>query len=271
VTQGSFDTDFPLAVRNLTVRYGRVVALAGVSLEIPRGALYVLLGGAGAGKSSLAGCLLGSQKPTSGEAFFLGRNPRWRPLAKLFRRLGVTGRIPPPELPKGEAPLSGLSRALGSRPEALVLDDPTALLDPSAALAFFQELARARLGGTTVLLLTSDPDGAARIATHVGILREGRLAVSGEIGDVLRRFRRIRYRNEVTEDRTAYGTELDAFDAVRVKVRGWGVEAVVSNFDEDAFAALAATEGVVDAEAEALSLREIFLAVAAKRPSPAGP
>lgn len=271
MTGESSGTDSPLAVRNLTVRYGRVVALAGVTLEVPRGSVYALLGRAGAGKSSLARCLLGLQKPESGEAFFLGRNPRRRSLANLLFRLGVSPGIPSAELPKGEAPLRGLSRALGSRPEALVLDDPTALLDPSAARAFFQELARGRLPETTVLLLTSDPDGAGKIATHVGILRAGRLAVSGEIGDVLGRFRRIRYRNEISEERTEYGTELDAFDAVRVKVRGWGVEAVVSNFDDEAFADLAATEGVVDAEAEALSLREIFLAVAGHPPLPAGP
>lgn len=271
VTEESSGADSPLAVRNLTVRYGRVMALAGVSLEVPLGAVYVLLGRAGAGKSSLARCLLGLQKPTAGEAIFLGRNARPSLLAKLLRRLGAPRRARPSELPEGEDPLRGLSLALGSRPEALVLDDPTAALGPAAARAFFQELARGRAPGTTVLLLTADAEGAGRIATHVGILREGRLAVSGEIGDLLRRFRRIRYRNEVTEERTAYGTELDAFDAVRVKVRGWGVEAIVSNFDDDVFTALAATEGVVDAEAEALSLGEIFLAVAGERPSPGGP
>jgi len=271
VTEGSFGTGFPLAVRNLTVRYGPVVALAGVSLEVPRGAVYVLLGRTGAGKTSLARCLLGSQKPTAGEAIFLGRNTWPSLLGKLVRRLGVPPRVRPGELPTGEDPLRGLPLALGARPEALVLDDPTAGFDPAAARTFFQELARGRAPGTTVLLLTADPEGAGRIATHVGILREGRLAVSGEIRDVLSRFRRIRYRNEVTEERTAYGTELDAFDAVRVKVRGWGVEAVVSNFDDAVFATLAATEGVVDAEAEALSLGEIFLAVAGERPSSGGP
>ncbi len=271
MTEKGIGIESPLALRNLTVRYGRVVAVAGVSLEVPRGALYVLLGRAGAGKSSLARCLLGSQRPTSGEAFFLGRNPRPRFLAKLLDRLRVPGRSTPTGLPKGEDPLRRLSLALASRPEALVLDDPTAHLDPATARTFLQELARRRPSGTTVLLLTSDPDGAGRIATHVGILRDGRLAASGEIGDILRRFRRIRFRNEVTEERTTYGAELDAFDAVRVKVRGWGVEAVVSNFDDEAFAALAATDGVVDAEAEALSLAEIFLAVAGGRPSPGEP
>ena len=49
-----------------------------------------------------------------------------------------------------------------------------------------------------------------------------------------------------------------------MKVRGWGIEAVVSNFGDESFARFAALEGVVDAEASALSLEEIFVAVAGR-------
>ncbi len=62
--------------------------------------------------------------------------------------------------------------------------------------------------------------------------------------------------------RAAYGTELDAFEAVRVKVRGWGVDAVVSNFADSSFERFQETPGVVDAEVSPMSLEEIFLAVA---------
>ncbi|HEX9688119.1 MAG TPA: hypothetical protein VGB47_03495, partial [Thermoanaerobaculia bacterium] len=72
---------------------------------------------------------------------------------------------------------------------------------------------------------------------------------------------RIRFVNEVTEERTEYGTELDLFDAVRVRVRGWGVDAVVSNFEDAKFERFRAIEGVVDARAEAVTLDEIFTAV----------
>ena len=66
----------------------------------------------------------------------------------------------------------------------------------------------------------------------------------------------------MTETRTEFGNELDAFEAVRVQVRGWGIDAIVSNFAEDAFARFRAMDGVDDASAEPLSLEEIFLAVA---------
>ena len=54
---------------------------------------------------------------------------------------------------------------------------------------------------------------------------------------------------------------------MKVKVRGWGVEAVVSNYGDETFAKFAALEGVVDAEASALSLEEIFVAIAGETPT----
>ncbi|HUM00907.1 MAG TPA: ATP-binding cassette domain-containing protein [Thermoanaerobaculia bacterium] len=261
----------PIAVRALGVRYGRVTALDGVTFDVPPGAVYVLLGRSGAGKSSLARCVLGRQKPTAGRVLLSGRNARRSRLANLLRPFGFDSRVVPASLPDGGDPLRGLARALDSRPGVLVLDDPTHGLDAASARAFLEAAAGERDRGTTLLLLTSDPEGAERIASHVGVLRNGRLAVNDEIGNLGRRFRRIRYRNEITEERTEYGTELDAFDAVRVKVRGWGVEAVVSNFDDGAFASFAVTEGVVEARAEALSLEEIFAAVAGEGSATARP
>jgi ABC-type multidrug transport system ATPase subunit len=113
----------------------------------------------------------------------------------------------------------------------------------------------------TVLLMTDDPRRAAT-ADRVGFLKEGRLLLEEAVPVLLSRFRRIRYVNEMTETRTAFGNELDLFDAVRVKVRGWGVDAVVSNFDEAAFERFRATDGVSDARADPMTIEEIFAAVA---------
>jgi hypothetical protein len=119
----------------------------------------------------------------------------------------------------------------------------------------------------TVLLLTDDPRRASGVlgtnaSARVGFLVEGRLVVEDALAAVLSRFRRIRYVNEITESRTDYGNELDLFDAVRVKVRGWGVDAVVSNYGEAAFERFRATEGVREARADSMSLEEISAAVA---------
>jgi len=119
----------------------------------------------------------------------------------------------------------------------------------------------------TVLLLTDDPRRASGVfgtnpSARVGFLVEGRLVVEDALTALLSRFRRIRYVNEITEARTDYGSELDLFDAVRVKVRGWGVDAVVSNYDDAAFERFRATEGVREARADPLTLEQISAAVA---------
>ena len=111
----------------------------------------------------------------------------------------------------------------------------------------------------------SDPALAAG-ADCVGFLSKGRLVLDEDVRTLIARFRRIHYVNEVTETRTEYGTELDRFDAVQVKVRGWGVDAVVSNFDEAEFERLRKTEGVGGARALPMTLDEIFRTVVGEPP-----
>jgi hypothetical protein len=112
----------------------------------------------------------------------------------------------------------------------------------------------------TMVLLTTDSRRAVGVG-RVGFLVGGRLVLEEALPELLARFRRIRYVNEMTETRTDYGNELDLFDAVRVKVRGWGVDAVVSNFDETAFERFRTTDGVRDARADPMAVEEIFEAV----------
>jgi ABC-type multidrug transport system ATPase subunit len=99
------------------------------------------------------------------------------------------------------------------------------------------------------------------MADRVGILKGGRLVLDESLESLKARFRRLRYGNEGAEDPASYGQELSAFDSLKVKVRGWGIEAVISNYGDDSFSRFCALEGVVDAEASALSLEEIFVAV----------
>ncbi|MGA7990060.1 MAG: ABC transporter ATP-binding protein [Thermoanaerobaculia bacterium] len=183
-------------------------------------------------------------------------------------RFGVPAATPHGSLSKGQRALVALALALASSPELLVLDDPTLGLDALARRAFFEELVGELADrGTTILLTSHDLAGVESMATHVGLLKDGKLVLDEDLETLKGRFRRLRYANEATEERAEYGQELADFDAVRVKVRGWGVEAVVSNFGDDAFARFAALEGVVDAEAESLSLEEIFIALAGEGPA----
>jgi ABC-2 type transport system ATP-binding protein len=184
---------------------------------------------------------------------------------------GVTARLARFEVPattpfgslsKGQKALVSLSLALASSPDLLVLDDPTLGLDAVARAAFFDELVGELADrGTTVFLTSHDLQGVEKMADRVGILKGGKLVLDESLEGLKARFRRLRYGNEGMEDPAMYGQELSAFDAVKVKVRGWGIEAVVSNYGDESFTRFCALEGVVDAEASALSLEEIFVAV----------
>ncbi len=185
----------PIGVRHLTVRYGSRAAVDDVSLAVPPGGVYALLGRNGAGKSSLVRCLLGQQKPSSGRASLLGLDA-WKDRAKAMRRTGVVPEDPdaPPgmtaprialfcsklypswdaagvaerfrrfEIPrdvpfgrlsKGQKGLVSLALALGHFPEVLILDDPTLGLDVVARKALFEELVSDLADRGTTVLLTT--------------------------------------------------------------------------------------------------------------------
>ena len=194
--------------------------------------------------------------------------PRWYSgaVAAMLERFEVPDRTPFGKLSKGQKGETMLALALGHSPDVLVLDDPTLGLDVVARRALSEEIVGELADrGTTVFLTTHDLAGFEGIATRVGILKEGKLVVDEDLESLKARFRRIRYTNRITETRTEFGNELDAFDALRVQVRGWGIDAVVSNFEEAAFARFRAMDGVENVSAEPLSLEEIFVALVGEK------
>ena len=237
-----------IRVANLTVREGDSVVLADVSLSVPRGSIYGLLG-LGDGAAALMRCLTGARRPETGRVTILGRDAgsRWR---LRSRRLFV---------PAGR----DLSTRLGNArlPELLLIEAP----EQATASGLVAQLRSLASRGTATLFTTGDAAFAEAAADRIGILARGRL-VADETGPEIRaRFRRIRYANSVTETRTEFGNELDAFDALRVQVRGWGISAVVSNFEDSAFERFRRMDGVENAEAEPLSLEQIVEAVAGEK------
>jgi len=276
-----------IEVGGLTVRYGGRTALDDVSFSVPAGAVYALLGRNGAGKSSLVRCLLGAQRPAAGAARLLGRDswrerapilrevgvvseepdappamtvrqiarfcsrlyPRWDAagLEERLRRFGVPADVPFGRLSKGQKGQVALALALAPAPRLVLLDDPTLGLDPLARRAVFEELiVELADRGTTVFLTSHDLAGVEGIADHIGVLREGRLVLNEDLESVKQRFRRIRFSGTLPG--------LEELAPVAVASRGWGVEAVVTRWDEER----SAPHGV---EVSGLTLEEIFLAV----------
>lgn len=157
-------------VSQLTRRFGGKTALDAVSLSLPRGGVYGLVGANGAGKTTLIKHLLGLLRAESGSVRVFGRDPVADPVAvlsrigylseendlpgwmridelirysrafyqgwddryaeELRRTFGLDGAAVIKTLSKGQKARAGLLVALAYRPEFLVLDEPSSGLDP---------------------------------------------------------------------------------------------------------------------------------------------
>ena len=146
-------------------------------------------------------------------------------------------------------------------PDLVLLETP----EKSGRTGLAADLRSLAARGAAIVFTTHDAALAEAAADRIGILSRGRLVADETIPELHDRFRRIRYANRVTETRTEFGNELDAFEAFRVRVRGWGIEALVSNFEDSAFERFRRTDGVEDAVAERLSLGEIVAAVSEEK------
>lgn len=189
--------------------------------------------------------------------------PRWNggEVQARLERFGVPTGVPCGRLSKGQKGMLALALALGPSPELLVMDDPTLGLDAVARKAFFEELVGDLAErGTTVFLTSHDLRGIEGIASHVGLLKEGRLLLSDETESLRARFRRIRLtaRAEAPSDLRSGFSE---FQILALSQLGAAAEVVVDGFDGGAFERLRQSPWALDVEESALSLEGLFIAL----------
>jgi ABC-2 type transport system ATP-binding protein len=105
-------------------------------------------------------------------------------VAPLLERVGLDGAADRPVdgFSGGMRQRLGLAIALLGRPVALVLDEPSAALDPSGALLVRDLIREIAAEGTTVLLSSHDLAEVAALADRIAIFVEGRLRAEGSLG-----------------------------------------------------------------------------------------
>ena len=208
-----------LRCRGLVKRYGDVVAVAGLDLEVVRGECFGMLGPNGAGKTTAVEIFEGLRPPDAGDVEVLGDHWRGDGLA-LRRRLGVQLQETkfPDKLrvrevlslfrsfyPRGMAieealalvaleekadaqvrPLSGgqkqrlsLACALIGDPELLFLDEPTTGLDPQSRRQTWEIVEGLKARRRTVLLTTHYMEEAERLCDRVAVLDHGKAIALG--------------------------------------------------------------------------------------------
>ena len=173
----------PIQIRNLTCSFGNVRALDDLSLDVPSGGVFGLMGRNGAGKTTLIKHILGLYRPAQGSVRVLGCSPAEQPVQvlsqlgylsefldlplwmrvdelmrysrafyqtwdaayaeSLRRQLDLDPASRLKNLSKGQQAKAGLLIALAFRPELLVLDEPSSGLDPVARRDILETIMRA--------------------------------------------------------------------------------------------------------------------------------
>ena len=211
--------DLAVRCQNLQKRYGDVVAVNGLSLEVHRGECFGLLGPNGAGKTTTIEILEGLLTPDGGEVEVLGLT--WRSHERALRqRLGIqlqetqfTDKLTVEEtlrlfrsfydrgrsvddlialveleskrgswvvkLSGGQKQRLSIACALVGDPDLLFLDEPTTGLDPQSRQQLWGILRRFRADGGTVLLTTHYMDEAQTLCDRVAIVDQGRVIAEG--------------------------------------------------------------------------------------------
>jgi fluoroquinolone transport system ATP-binding protein len=128
----------------------------------------------------------------------------------LLRTVGLAGEgdVPVAHYSKGMKVRLGLARALLNRPRVLVLDEPTAGLDPVGGRGIRELIRGQRALGRTVFLTTHDMTVANDLCDRVAFLVEGRIAVVDTPRDLRLRFGQRRVRVEVDEGGTVSEVEF---------------------------------------------------------------
>ena len=294
----------PLAsLRGARKRFGDVVALDGIDLDIHPGEVLAVLGANGAGKTTALGLLTGLLTADGGEVSLFGRDPRDpearqgigvmlqaaalpdglrvaehvrlqsayygapRPLAETLALAGIAGLAK-----RGYGELSGgqqrrvqFALAICGRAPLLFVDEPTTGLDVEARRGFWQVLRELRDAGTAIVLTTHYLEEADALADRVVLLAGGRVIAHDTPVALKSRAasRRVRARTRLPAAVIAVWPEVET---VRVAD---GI-AEVASADPEALLRrwLAADDTLRDLEVRALTLEETFLTLTlADRPA----
>ncbi len=288
-------TDGRLATMSaVTHRYGDVVALDGLNLEIRAGEVLAVLGPNGAGKTTAIGLLLGTLRVQDGSVRVFGHEPgagavRMRRGAMLqvsgvpdtltiAEHLELFSSYYPAPLPVSRLlAMAGLEElanrrygrlsggqkqrvmfalALAGDPELVFLDEPTTGLDVEARRSLWNEIRELKAAGRTAVLTTHYLEEADALADRIAVIHQGRVVAEGTPAEIKSRAadRRVRCITSVNRD------EVAALPGVaRVEVNGQHLEILTTRPEELLRTLLALDPDLRDLHVTGARLEDAFL------------
>jgi ABC-2 type transport system ATP-binding protein len=224
-----------IELNDVTVRFGRVVALRDLSLTFDEGNGYAVMGPNGAGKTTLLRAIVGLVRPLKGEVNVLGRRAgtvhaksqiaylpersglyeRLTALENLLFHARIRGMEPDKavagavlllerfalggfareqvyKFSKGMKQKLALARIFLGEERVLLLDEPTSGLDTDGETVLLDLLKERISNGATVLVSSHNPRFSRLLCSRGVFLREGRVARSGSLRDLLGYYRAVR-------------------------------------------------------------------------------
>jgi ABC-2 type transport system ATP-binding protein len=287
-----------LALDHVTKQFGGLVALYDVTLSVPTGVVFALLGENGAGKTTAIRILLGLAEADGGSAHVLGLDSRtqdleirqrvgyvseqptlydWMTVTEIgwfaagfyggnyldsYRRLADQYHLPPGQklkgLSKGMRAKVALSLALAHDPELLILDEPTSGLDPLVRREFLESMVDRAATGKTVFLSSHQITEVERVADYVAILHQGKLAIVAPLEELKSQIREL---TVTLRDGSELPTAVPG-EVLRQRRRARQWQLLIKG-DHDAADAVRAHTGVEHVDLRVPTLEEIFVAYVA--------
>jgi len=285
-----------IRLERLSKRFRCTQALDNVSVEVPEGSVFALLGENGAGKTTAIRIMLGLERPDSGHATVLGLNcmnegleirnrvgyvpemPNlydWMTVHQIgwfacgfhkegywdrFTQLAAEFKLSPKtkirNLSKGMRAKVSLSLALAHDPDLLILDEPTSGLDAMVRREFLESMVERAATGRTVFLSSHQINEVERVAEYVALIRKGKLALVARLDDLKLRTRVL----SMTVAGTAISPSLPDGRLVDERREGRRIQWVVEGMAENRLGELKEQSGVESLDVHAPSLEEIFVA-----------
>jgi ABC-2 type transport system ATP-binding protein len=213
-----------LSLSSITKFYGPIQALKNVSLVVPEGSVFGVLGPNGSGKTTLLSIILDVLKANNGNFLWFGQpgspeqrkkigslleTPNFYHYLSAVDNLKVTqsisGRGVEEDINRvlkkvklyerrksrfktyslGMKQRLAIAAALLGDPKVLVLDEPTNGLDPVGIAEIRELIIELRGSGHTIIMASHLLDEVERVCTHVAILKTGELLTTGEVNEVL--------------------------------------------------------------------------------------
>lgn len=298
--------DAVISIDRVSKRFHRRLVLKEVSLQVPSGCVFALLGENGAGKSTLIRGMLGYHKFDSGAVRIAGLDPRREPMA-VRRRVGYVSDAPglyewmtiheagwyasgfydagfmvryaqicsdfalPADaqirsLSKGMRAKTALALAMAFDPEVLVLDEPTSGLDPQVRRSFLESMVDRAATGQTVFLSSHQIHEVERVADWVAILHEGQLQVVSPLEDLKSQVSIVTL--SLRDPLLAMPAEMDRLEILHRTVEGRSLRMMVRGMSAEVQAGLERDNNVFDVQVLRPNLEELYLGFTQPTESP---